>query len=125
MSCQSDHNIFLEITKKFHNFGFTDRSQLIKNYIEYVVNELPERPSIEFPSNWEWPNLESEPLTLEDHLKGRVTLLDFFTYCCINCMHLLPDLEALENEFSSTGKWSLLNDVMHLDSKCTHTCHSP
>jgi thiol-disulfide isomerase/thioredoxin len=67
-----------------------------------VVRELPDRPSIEFPSNWDWPNLESEPLTLEDHLKGRVTLLDFFTYCCINCMHLLPDLEALENEFSPT-----------------------
>jgi thiol-disulfide isomerase/thioredoxin len=81
----------------------TDRHSLIKSYVEAVLQELPDRPSIEFPSHWEWPNLESEPLSLETNLRGRVTLLDFFTYCCINCMHLLPDLEALEAEFSQTG----------------------
>ncbi|XP_071518884.1 NHL repeat-containing protein 2 [Panulirus ornatus] len=43
----------------------------------------------------EWFNV-SRPLTLAGDLKGRVTVLDFFTYCCINCMHILPDLEALE-----------------------------
>lgn len=25
--------------------------------------------------------------------------MDFFTYCCINCLHILPDLEALEQKF--------------------------
>lgn len=33
-------------------------------------------------------------------LKGRVVLLDFWTYCCINCMHVLPDLEFLEKKYS-------------------------
>jgi thiol-disulfide isomerase/thioredoxin len=32
-------------------------------------------------------------------LKGRVVLLDFWTYCCINCMHVLPDLEFVENKY--------------------------
>lgn len=32
-------------------------------------------------------------------LKGKVVLLDFWTYCCINCMHILPDLAQLEKEF--------------------------
>lgn len=32
-------------------------------------------------------------------LRGKVILLDFWTYCCINCMHILPDLAKLEEEF--------------------------
>ena len=32
---------------------------------------------------------------------GQVVLLDFWTYCCINCMHVLPDLEHLERRFTS------------------------
>ena len=26
-------------------------------------------------------------------------MLDFWTYCCINCMHVLPDLEFLEKKY--------------------------
>jgi thiol-disulfide isomerase/thioredoxin len=33
-------------------------------------------------------------------LKGRVVVLDFWTYCCINCMHVLPDLEFLEKKYN-------------------------
>ncbi len=37
----------------------------------------------------------------KDDLKGRIILLDFWTYCCINCMHVLPDLTYLEKTFGS------------------------
>ena len=33
-------------------------------------------------------------------LRGKVVLLDFWTYCCINCMHTLPDLAALERKYA-------------------------
>lgn len=42
----------------------------------------------------------SSPLSLSADLKGKIVVLDFFTYCCINCMHVLPDLEALEHMYS-------------------------
>ena len=45
----------------------------------------------------EWLNTE-RPLTKDD-LKGKVVLLDFWTYCCINCIHVLPDLHQLEQDF--------------------------
>lgn len=45
----------------------------------------------------EWLNT-SRNLTPED-LKGRIILLDFWTFCCINCMHVIPDLHYLEEEF--------------------------
>ena len=33
-------------------------------------------------------------------LKGKVLVLDFWTYCCINCMHVLPELAALERKYA-------------------------
>ena len=45
-----------------------------------------------------WLNTE-HPLTLAD-LKGKLVLLDFWTYCCINCMHILPDLKYLEEKYA-------------------------
>jgi thiol-disulfide isomerase/thioredoxin len=42
----------------------------------------------------------SRPLSLSKDLRGKVIVLDFFTYCCINCMHILPQLKQLEEQFS-------------------------
>ncbi|CAG2062566.1 unnamed protein product, partial [Timema podura] len=53
----------------------------------------------DFPSGLEWFNV-SRPLTLSGDLKGKVVLLDFFTYCCINCLHLFPYIKQVEEEFS-------------------------
>jgi thiol-disulfide isomerase/thioredoxin len=53
----------------------------------------------EFPSAFAWVNTD-RPLRLGHELKGRVVVLDFWTYCCINCMHILPDLEYLEREYA-------------------------
>lgn len=39
----------------------------------------------DFPKGLQW--LNSAPLSLDD-LHGKVVLLDFWTYCCINCMHV-------------------------------------
>ncbi|KAK3873469.1 hypothetical protein Pcinc_021523 [Petrolisthes cinctipes] len=58
----------------------------------YTSNQIP---MIDFESGLEWFNV-GRPLSLEKDLEGRVSVLDFFTYCCINCLHILPDLEALE-----------------------------
>lgn len=52
----------------------------------------------EFPSNFDWINTD-EPLTLSK-LKGQIVVLDFWTYCCINCMHMLPALSELEKKYN-------------------------
>jgi thiol-disulfide isomerase/thioredoxin len=51
----------------------------------------------DFPKGFTWLNTD-RPLSLED-LKGHVVVLDFWTYCCINCMHTLPDLEWIEKKY--------------------------
>lgn len=52
----------------------------------------------QFPDNKIWLNTD-RPLSLEA-LKGRVVILDFWTYCCINCLHVLPELKFLEHKYS-------------------------
>lgn len=51
----------------------------------------------EFPPDFEWINTDL-PLSLSN-LKGNVIVLDFWTYCCINCMHTLPVLAELERRY--------------------------
>ena len=45
-----------------------------------------------------WFNV-ARPLTLRNELKGKIVLLDFWTYCCINCMHVIPQLKILEKKY--------------------------
>ncbi|MEQ8959819.1 MAG: thioredoxin-like domain-containing protein [Coleofasciculus sp. C2-GNP5-27] len=51
----------------------------------------------ELPQDSIWFNTD-HPLSLTS-LKGRVVILDFWTYCCINCLHVLPDLNYLEQKY--------------------------
>ncbi len=53
--------------------------------------------SVEFPSGLDWFNVKN-PLQMKD-LKGKIVLLDFWTYCCINCMHVIPELKRLEEKY--------------------------
>jgi len=52
----------------------------------------------DFTPNRGWINTD-RPLSLERDLKGHVVVIDFWTYCCINCLHVLPDLEYLEEKY--------------------------
>jgi len=52
----------------------------------------------DFPPGMEWLNTD-RPLSLRE-LRGKIVLLDFWTYCCINCMHVIPDLKRLEAKYA-------------------------
>ncbi len=57
----------------------------------------PGYPAIEFPAGLPWLNV-NRPLTLDD-MRGKVVILDFWTYGCINCIHVLADLKKLEEKY--------------------------
>ncbi|MFG2418171.1 thioredoxin-like domain-containing protein [Streptomyces sp. NPDC048448] len=48
-----------------------------------------------------WLNTGGNALTLAD-LRGRVVILDFWTFCCINCLHVLDELRELEEKHRDT-----------------------
>jgi thiol-disulfide isomerase/thioredoxin len=46
-----------------------------------------------------WLNTD-KPLSIAG-LRGKVVLLDFWTYGCVNCMHIIPDLKRLEAKYAN------------------------
>ena len=46
-----------------------------------------------------WLNTGDKALSLKD-LRGKIVILDFWTFCCINCLHVLDELRALEEKYS-------------------------
>jgi thiol-disulfide isomerase/thioredoxin len=57
-------------------------------------------PAPELAGITEW--LNSEPLTMAS-LRGRVVVVDFWTYSCINCRRTFPFLRALHETYASRG----------------------
>ena len=63
-----------------------------------IENPFPNRPPApDFDGGTGWLNTSGE-ISIKD-LRGKVVLVDFWTYCCINCMHVLPDLKYLEHKY--------------------------
>lgn len=76
----------------------TSASQIAKPKSSLPTNPLPGKlPAPGLEGGTGWLNTSDE-ITLAE-LRGKIVLLDFWTYCCINCMHILPDLAYLEKKF--------------------------
>lgn len=48
-----------------------------------------------------WLNTGGKQYTLAD-LRGRIVILDFWTFCCVNCLHVLDELRELERKHRDT-----------------------
>jgi cytochrome c biogenesis protein CcdA/thiol-disulfide isomerase/thioredoxin len=60
-------------------------------------------PAPDFTDNQDWFNTPGgKPLTMEG-LRGKVVLIDFWTYTCINCIRTLPYLEAWQQRYGRDG----------------------
>ncbi|MEM7233722.1 MAG: thioredoxin-like domain-containing protein, partial [Planctomycetota bacterium] len=68
----------------------------IRKHIENVDPRNFEIPDFQKGKDW----FNSPPLSFSKELKGKIVILDFWTYCCINCIHILPDLAQLETKYA-------------------------
>ncbi|MEW6437197.1 MAG: cytochrome c biogenesis protein DipZ [Pseudomonadota bacterium] len=67
----------------------------------HSASDLPvegEMPSLAGATQW----LNSPPLTRES-LRGKVVLVDFWTYSCINCLRTLPYVRAWADKYKDKG----------------------
>jgi len=67
-----------------------------------IFMSAQERPKVRAPEitgGRGWLNT-NKPLSIAA-LKGKVVLLDFWTYGCINCIHIIPDLKKLEAKYAN------------------------
>jgi thiol-disulfide isomerase/thioredoxin len=77
---------------RFHQRETTNRAGLP------VLGRAPE-----FTGNDSWLNTPGDrPLSLRG-LRGRVVLIDFWTYTCINCLRTLPALRAWHERYARDG----------------------
>ena len=102
-------------TKSLILAGFTILALVVGSVSYLVANQQPtvqaqgdggeftyqgETDAPDFPEGVDWLNVSS---ALDwDQLKGKIVLLDFWTYGCINCIHIIPDLHQLEDEFGDS-----------------------
>ncbi|XP_025973250.1 NHL repeat-containing protein 2 isoform X2 [Dromaius novaehollandiae] len=76
-----------------------EKENLVYQYLKKMDSRERDLAVPELGRDLQWLNTEG-PISLHKDLCGKVVVLDFFTYCCINCLHLLPDLHALEHQYS-------------------------
>lgn len=67
-------------------------SELDSQFAGRPQNHIPE-----FPPTLQWINVDA-PLTMES-LQGKIVLFDFWTYGCINCIHMIPVLRQIEEKY--------------------------
>ena len=65
---------------------------------DHEVSRQPD-DQLSFEGGVDWLNTAA-PIHLKD-LRGKIVLLDFWTLCCINCIHTLPDLAKLEKKYAN------------------------
>ena len=65
-------------------------SETVRTHLRVRASELVGR---------NWLNTGGKALDLEA-LRGKIVLLDFWTFCCINCLHVLDELRPLEEQYS-------------------------
>ena len=64
-----------------------------------VGGEVGDRaPEFSDIANW----INSEPLTMEE-LRGKVVLIDFWTYTCVNCIRTMPYLREWQEKYADSG----------------------
>ncbi|MEU7301936.1 NHL domain-containing thioredoxin family protein [Streptomyces sp. NPDC007206] len=69
-----------------------------------MTDSTPRRARVRAPQltgKGGWLNTGGSDLSLAD-LRGRIVVLDFWTFCCINCLHVLDELRELEEKHRDT-----------------------
>lgn len=83
---------FIILTILFIAFGTAAQTVLL-------AQQNPPVSAPELEKNLGWLNTD-KPLSLAE-LRGKIVLLDFWTYGCINCIHVIPDLKKLEAKYGN------------------------
>lgn len=70
----------------------------VSRMVDFLSTDLGTAPELIPGGKW----FNSEPITLEK-LKGKVVLVDFWTYTCINCIRTLPYLKSWHEKYKDKG----------------------
>lgn len=90
------------ILEKFPQYGTgltrIEDNSIVKNQLATLKTSTTPNPTFQGYTKW----LNSKPLTLEE-LRGKVVLVDFWTYTCINCVRTLPYVTSWYEKYKDKG----------------------
>lgn len=110
--------IYFNLDRKFQTFildtfpqygvGLTsiEDNEAVRNQLKNIfsdkgldlIQNKPDAPELIYGGEW----FNSEPLKISE-LKGKVILIDFWTYTCINCIRTLPYLRDWHEQYADSG----------------------
>ncbi|MFS8130618.1 MAG: cytochrome c biogenesis protein DipZ [Candidatus Dojkabacteria bacterium] len=96
-------NGYFDVTKiEINALNSNNSSSANSNSVakEVTLNVAKPYPAPDFKNIENWIN--SQPLSIKD-LKGKVVLIDFWTYSCINCLRTLPYLKDWYTKYKDQG----------------------
>lgn len=107
---RSKHSVLQNIQREFFESLSSDQEKNKKLLLQYLEKAsslnlvVPDIVSGDDDSQYSWFNIPpAKPcLSLRSDFRDKITIIDFFTYCCINCMHILPTLEYLEKKYGDS-----------------------
>lgn len=91
-------NILFIEEKLITNNDVLDKSTVTDNATQFNISKPYLAPEIRGIESW----INSNPLSLSD-LKGKVVLIDFWTYSCINCIRTQPYLNKWYESYKESG----------------------
>jgi len=92
--------LFINSVQEFLMINTEFNRKLLKQEARTRIREIRRKQRVhapKFPPDFQW--LNAAAISVEG-LRGKVVLLDFWTYCCINCLHVIPDLKYLEMKYA-------------------------
>jgi thiol-disulfide isomerase/thioredoxin len=100
-NCQLELERNLKSINNDLNANQNESQTIIYQYLDHIL-EHNLITIQDFGNDLEWLNVE-RCLSLHNDLKGSLLVIDFFTYCCINCLHVLPQLNAIDKLYQNEG----------------------
>lgn len=84
--------------KLYSLFGYSPIINPMTNQNPTNLINYGKAPEFKAGDNW----INSQPLTMGE-LKGKIVLVDFWTYSCINCVRTLPHIKKLYADYKDKG----------------------
>jgi thiol-disulfide isomerase/thioredoxin len=96
---KSSHAETMQITHNSMTQSADSQPQTVQANADYFTTN---RPAPELVGLNKWLNPDDQPLTIAG-LRGKVVLVDFWTFDCINCIHTLPYVTKWYDKYKDQG----------------------
>jgi len=95
---EENDDVLSALDETFNPKSVQDDDMIGKPTFEMNKSMFKDAPELIPGGKW----FNSDPLTLEQ-LKGKVVLIDFWTYSCINCIRTLPYIQSWHGQYEDDG----------------------